>query len=507
MERSLRLLSLDQRTDWPAMDRICRIIRAPGTRRAIQSAAPTQVAREIRQDVEQNEMTTPAENIDTYPGVTKGRILDRWLDEIVKVSGSEFTFFIILAALLTWAFLGIRFGQATGWQVGISDGQAIINLIFDSFLMRQQFNAHDETMAVSCYLRSRTISQKRILRHLVGCGKYEKVDLTQIHELKKTEFAYDLPTENLLGRICTAVSVFMGHFATVIGFWVCIFIWIGFGPYCGWSSHWWFYINSASSALMIFLLAFLANIRERHHKYSTECLRLIYAADAALELRLRTITGDTTPNPAVSIPALKVSKIQRGINFYADLVGTLIGIAILFVVLGIWVVLGPVMSFNSNWGLLIGTYAGLIGMNDGFVLRNIYNQIGRLEDAQFVQQNLDDLDIMALIGVTELGEERVEDVSLSCRISVVTGDWCSQEWTVISGFLTIVGLIIGASAVHWSLVGQLICNVPPSIIESFFTIILITGHNIGDAKRRVNLHNIYVRRLKLISYVKTLVEV
>ena len=34
--------------------------------------------------------------------------------------------------------------------------------------------------------------------------------------------------------------------------------------------------------------------------------------------------------------------------------------------------------------------------------------------------------------------------------------------------------------------------------------ILITGHNVGDAKRRVDLHNIYLRRLKLVSYINTL---
>ena len=489
------------------MERVCRLIRAPGARRAIESAAPTQVATEVSQDVEMRNMTTPADDIDAYPGTTKARILDRWLDQIVKASGSEFAFFTILAALLAWAFLGIRFGQTTDWKVGISDGQAIVNLVFDSFLMRQQFNEHDETLAVSCYLRSRTFSHKRMLKHLVECGKYKKVDPKHFHQLKKTEFASDLPTENLLGRICTTVSDLLGHFATVIGFWVCIFIWIGFGPYCGWSSNWWFYINSSTSALMVFMLAFLANIRERHHNYSTKCLRLIYAADAALELRLRTVTGDTVPNPAVSIPAPKVSKIQRGINFYADLVGTLLGIIILFIVLGIWVVLGPVMSFGSNWGLLIGTYAGLVGMNDGFVLRNVYNKIELYEDTQFEQQDLDDMEILALIGVTELGEERVVDKSLSCRISVKMGNWCSHEWTVILGVLTVLGLVIGASAKRWTLIGQLVCNVPPSIIESFFTMILITGHNIGDARRRVNLHNIYTRRLKLISCLETLAEV
>jgi low-affinity ferrous iron transport protein len=58
-----------------------------------------------------------------------------------------------------------------------------------------------------------------------------------------------------------------------------------------------------------------------------------------------------------------------------------------------------------------------------------------------------------------------------------------------------------------SFTGQLLCNVPPSIIESFFMMILITGHNVGDAERRVDLHNICVRRLKLTSYVDTLVKI
>jgi low-affinity ferrous iron transport protein len=49
------------------------------------------------------------------------------------------------------------------------------------------------------------------------------------------------------------------------------------------------------------------------------------------------------------------------------------------------VAIGPALSFDSNWWLLIGTYAGLIGMNDGFVLRNVHNVLHGYEDAQFVQ--------------------------------------------------------------------------------------------------------------------------
>ncbi|EIC06925.1 Low affinity iron permease, Fet4, partial [Microbacterium laevaniformans OR221] len=91
----------------------------------------------------------------------------------------------------------------------------------------------------------------------------------------------------------TGLSAFMGHILTVFGFWVCIFIWIGFGKYCDWSNTWQLYINSATSALMVFVLAFLANIRERHTKYMTKCLESIWEVDASLELKLRTATGDT----------------------------------------------------------------------------------------------------------------------------------------------------------------------------------------------------------------------
>jgi len=483
------------------MGRVIRVLCGLGARREVACAAPTQVVAEGGQEEKDQSAAVSFENVNTYTAKAKARRLDRWLDSVVKFSGSEFAFFFILAALLAWAFLGIPFGQTTDWQVGISDAQAIINLVFDSFLMRQQLNAYDQCLAVSCCLRSRTISHKRMLRHLVKSGKYHKVNLAQFHGLGRTEFASELPTENLLGRICTAVSVFMGHIVTVTGFWICIFIWIGFGQYCGWSSQWLFYINSATSALMVFMLAFLANIRERHNDYAAKCLELIHAADAALELRLRTVTGDTIANQTCVIPAPKVDRIQRGINYYADLVGTLLGIAILFLVLIVWVVIGPALSFDSNWWLLIGTYAGLIGMNDGFVLRNVYNQIGRYENAQFDQQNFEDMDMLSLIGVTEFTEERVVNKSLSSRISIAMGNFCSHEMTVVLGAVTILGLIIGASAMNWSVTGQLLCNVPPSIIESFFTLILITGHNIGDARRRVDLNNIYFRRLQLISYL------
>ncbi|OBT56698.1 hypothetical protein VE04_03778 [Pseudogymnoascus sp. 24MN13] len=207
---------------------------------------------------------------------------------------------------------------------------------------------------------------------------------------------------------------------------------VGTRSSCGWSDRWQLYINSVTSALMVMMLAFLANIRERHSNYTTECLETIYKVDAALELKLRTVTGDRVENEPVHITVPERSRIQREIDYYADLVGTLIGIAFLFFVLAVWVAIGPALSFDSTWWLLIGTYAGLIGMNDGFV-RNVYNILHGYEDAEFAQVTYDDMSMLAVIGVMQLNEERVADNSFSCRISVKMGDFCSHELTVVFG--------------------------------------------------------------------------
>ena len=486
------------------MATILAAFRAPGARHPIECTAPTEVAGGTYNGAVGS---TTTENWKGYTTAAKPRRLDRWLDSVVKFSGSQFMFFTIIAALLTWAFLGIPFGKMNDWQVGISDAQAILNMVFDSLLMRQQLNSHHSTIFVTACLRSRIISNKRMLKVIMASEKYGKAKLTRIHELQQTEFTAQLPAENWLGRISTTVSDFMGHMLTVCAFWACIFIWIGFGEYCGWSNTWQLYINSATSAWMVFILSFLANIRERHSNYTTECLEYIHKADAALEKKLRVVTDDEIPNGAVTIPAPKRGWLQRAIDYYADLVGTLLGIGLLFIVMIVWVVIGPAMSFDSNWWLLIGTYAGLIGLNDGFVLRNVQSILSGYESNEFNQLSSDDMEMLAIVGLPELDEERAADNSLSCRVSIAMGSICSHEITVVLGVLTIIGLIIGASAMHWSLTGQLICNVPPSIIESFFMMILITGHNVGDANRRVDLHNIYVRRLKLISYVNALVNI
>jgi low-affinity ferrous iron transport protein len=83
--------------------------------------------------------------------------------------------------------------------------------------------------------------------------------------------------------------------------------------------------------------------------------------------------------------------------------------------------LGPAMPFDSNWLLLIGTYPGLIGLNDGFVLRKVLNVLLGYHNNEFTHLAHDDMEMLAVVGVDEVKEEHVADNSLSCHISSQNG--------------------------------------------------------------------------------------
>jgi low-affinity ferrous iron transport protein len=477
------------------MDHLILVLRRPGSKDAIEGTAPTQ-------RIEMKEGSN--ENITVYVMAPKRAMLDRWLDWVVHASGSKIVFFSLLTGLLTWALLGIPFGRTSSWQVIISDVQAIICYIFDSFLVRQQLNEYDNEMKAAAQVQSRLISHARMLSALhpeiIEHGLVHQISNKSAVDVKNGEPA--LPENTKFGRAISGCARVLGHLATIILFWVGVTIWIGVGTLCDWSDQWQLYMNSASSALMVFVFSFLANIHERHSAYVKKCLDAVFQADSNLELKLRELADDSLDNQPVIIPPPKVNWIQRAIFYYADFVGTLVGIAILLTVVAAWMAIGPLLDFSANWWLLIGTYAGLVGMNDAFVLRNMQARLGGYVDAELEKINKEDKRLFALVGLQIPSSEEPTDNSLTSRVSRFMCEVSAHEFTVVGGFLVIVGLIVGASAMRWSLTGQLLCNVPPSIIESFFMIILITGHNAEEGRKTAELRSIYERRLKLLSFIK-----
>lgn len=141
------------------------------------------------------------------------------------------------------------------------------------------------------------------------------------------------------------------------------------------------------------------------------------------------------------------------------------------------------------------------GLNGGFVLRNVSSNLSDHADLQFDQIRLDDIELWNLVGINASveGQGHHSVTGIAYCLSKSVGAVYAHELMVVSGVFLIFFFIIAASAMRWSLTGQLLCNVPPSIIESFFTMILLTGHYIDEEKRRNHLTGFYTRRRKLIS--------
>ncbi|ORX33308.1 hypothetical protein BD324DRAFT_640266 [Kockovaella imperatae] len=412
--------------------------------------------------------------------------LDRWLDKVVSLAGSQTVFGLILAGLVGWALLGIKFSSSEKWPALISDIQAVLCYVFDSLLMRQQSNGYRWTMERVIRLKSRAASHQIMLERL---------------ELKVHPVDLELPQETRFGRFVTRCALVMGHIITIMLYWVAIGVWLGFGPKNSWSAQWLLDINSATSALMVLLFAFLANIRQRHAAYEEVCVKALEEMDEALDRRLREMTGYTDPSPEITILPPPTNVVQKIIYYYAEVVGALIGIASLIIVLIVWVAMGPVVKFSSGWWLFIGTYAGLVGMVDGFVLRNVQGQLQSHEEGQLGEIARMDRQMLARVG-WEVAQER--SPGRMARMSLAINRVCATQLMVVGGFITTLGLIIVSSVMRWNLVGQLLSNVPPSLIESFFMLILITGHNEAEARGRRALREMYEGRAVLSEGVKRL---
>ncbi|KAJ5240046.1 hypothetical protein N7468_004665 [Penicillium chermesinum] len=291
---------------------------------------------------------------------------------------------------------------------------------------------------------------------------------------------HGLRTQSLFARCIISSAKTFGHIISACLYWVCIFIWLGFGSHCSWSSRWQLYMNDATSALMV----------------------LVFALDATLEKKLRRLSQDDLTNQTEVISPPKENFLQVAIFYYADIIGTLVGIVFLVLVIITWVAVGPVFHFNNNWWLLIGTYAGLVGLFDSFVLRNIQGKVHQYisSQTQFVEKG--DVGLFTGLSMAIPSASRAKRPSLSQRVSRRMDAVSSHLFMVIAGFLLTIGCLVASSAMKWSLTGQLISNVPPSIIETFFMLILISGQNDAEASARIDLTNIYYRRQRLLSFTQ-----
>ncbi|KIW13340.1 hypothetical protein PV08_08528 [Exophiala spinifera] len=495
---------------------VIKALSSPGSRKPVTRAATTQIVARAGTQSPENELGLQVDGVsrvsthDALDG-EKPRLLDRYLDAVVTASGSSLALLTTACLILLWAFMGIRYGHSEDWQVVISDVQAVFCYIFDSLLVRQQLNSYDRSIRISVTLVSRSGSVRRMLRQVANCELGTGIstrDMARDPQIQ-SEWSAGHNQEDWISRTISFVGRLFGHVVTLILFWIGIFVWLAFGDYCHWDVHWQLYINSATSALMMLCFALIACTREQTRARTAAYLNRICDLDVSIERRLRQITQDTIAHDEATIYPQKVNRLQRAISYYADLVGTLVGIALLTSIMAIWIAIGPSLHFSSNWWLIIGTYAGLIGMHDGFVLHNIQLQLNRHEDSVMADLVNEDSGNLAVAGLTKDSPAPSASAiatpkpkssitqSLSCRLSSI----CAHEYSVIFGIIVIVGLIIAATALNWSVTGQLLCNIPPSIIETFVMMALITSNELDDKRQYDRLGELVAAREMLATWL------
>lgn len=469
-----------------------------------------------------------------FTGLQKG-LSDRLLDRVVLFAGSQIVFFLMWVIIIIWIVIGIVYNAPENWQVVMQDGQSLQSYIWDTLLMRQQLiSAHDH-VNVCAILRSRLRTFKRLCKSYNPTHtKEEEGDdtvesRTYCVESVPADIKGCLPVEGWYDRLSSFAGKIIGSLSFMIIFWTGIFVWIGCGalpldagnepPYSGrlsgsnpelkkFSDRWQLYINTATAVVLLVCTMFLQNIRARHEKFITKGLAAVFDIDQEIEQYLRTETGDvTTPNDVVTIHTKKRSIGEKGIDWYADIIGTGIGIFIAAAAIGTWLGIGNLMDWNSDWWLIIGTYTGLIGFLDGFVLRQVYFRIVSHEQENYDTVAQEDLELFQSLGIhcpDELIVDHESNVkkTIPFKISLFINNVCSSQWSVLASIIIIVALIAIASGLHWSTTGQLIANTPTMIIEAFFMIVLIQAHTWADQRRRIDVSSLFARRCILRSHVK-----
>lgn len=491
-------------------------LRSPGRQVAVQSSAPTQIAAKDGEDVSIEQITTyidVPDGIWIYNEKNKKSWGARFFDTITLFAGSSFMFILTCLVIIAWAIIGGVLGAPDNWQIAMQDGSSIQCYISDTLLMRQQHNNTNRMLTIIAQLRSRCVTFDKLIK--LGYKNYRYLSKEELALLTSKQMpeetiisdAVHLPTENIFDICCNWASKAVGSLCSLAIYWGGIFAWVGLGHKLGWSDEWQLYVNTAVAVELTFTSMFLQNTRRRHMDYLEKCLQCIRKTDTELEVVLRQTTGEySTPNPVITILPPKVGRGVRIIDYYGDVIGTGIGAFISVCVFITWFAIGNVMNWSDDWWLIIGTYTGLVGFVDGFVLRNVYFRQDVLLDEQFQALIDSDLAIYQYINLAPPDKYENREISFGERLSNWMGDLCATPLAVLFSVLVVIGLICFASSQKWNTTAQLVCNTPTMIIEGFLLIVLLQAHNMANTTRRIQMHGILTRRLKLLQYARLITK-
>ncbi|KAL2313932.1 Low-affinity iron/zinc ion transport protein fet4 [Schizosaccharomyces pombe] len=496
--------------------RVWDLICSPGRQHDVCVAAPTQLVRSCddyansastlvtnddgtKTKVDSDEKKHKHKNVRDYIRFKHVDIGGRIFDLITRLAGTSFTFILMLIILIIWAIVGGIYRAPDNWQIVMQDGSSIQCYVSDTLLMRQQQNQHIQVLTMISQLRSRLLTTSRLLGPVLN----DKTKISSVNvALMKDDVgdAEKLPTENWFDFICNYVSFMVGSIIFLVVYWIGIFIWIGFGRMLGWSDEWQLYINTAVAVELTFTSVFLQNVRHRHMKYIDRCVTSIFRIDSVIEEELRRMMGDKEPNEEITIKMDKINLGERSIDYYADLIGSGVGVVVSTCVFVAWIAIGNVMHWDSNWWLIIGTYTGLVGFLDGFVLRNVYFRESSKEATEIQTLINEDYALYQKLDLP-LPHEHITNYksTFGGSLSQWIGWLCALPISVLFSVFVILGLIIAAGSLRFNETAQLFCNTPTMIIEGALLIVLIEAHNIANLKRRIQFRQIHLRRLTILK--------
>ncbi|QOU23139.1 hypothetical protein BRETT_003330 [Brettanomyces bruxellensis] len=441
--------------------------------------------------------------------------IDVMLKIFVRWAGSITVFCIASLILILWIVIGIVYKAPETWQIIMQDGQSIQCYIWDTLLMRQQLDDSDRFLAFYGRLKSRFSMHKQLLTEFHRSQK-------KVH-IRSTETpTVDLAEENWFDRQATLFSKILGSAPAIILYWIGVFVWVGCGalklktdsdpPYTGrysgsnpeyvsWSDVWQMYINTAVAVVLLISSVVLQNVRARNNKFVRNELNKVSLLDSKIEGTSRYLTGNMEPNKEVEVLPCKRKGFEKVISFYAAIIGSGIGLAISVLVFIVWLAIGHLMQWDSNWWLIIGTYTGLVGYIDGFTLRETFRAITAYDEAKFDELLDDSQELLTILGIDYQLQRPSTKFNIQQRISVYVSNACSSKYSVMASVFTVVALLVIASGLKWSVTGQLICNSPTMIIEGFCLLILIQAHVWADYQRRFTVRQLAISRTLIARFL------
>ena len=446
--------------------------------------------------------------------------LDTFIGYAVDVTGSIYMLILVILILIAWVVWGAVTSAPDTWQIVMQDGQSIQTYVWDTFLMRQQLDDNEKFLILSGKLQSRLRTHRRLIKKLQD----QNPDFILTDELKERIIDLDNCESDLLlhienkrtwfDKLSEVCSKLLGNLYCVILYWIGIFVWIGCGAIPNnngtksqplmqkFSNNWQMYINTAVAIELLFTSVFLEHVRARSNDVINRQIELFIQLDSDLECLERTILNDVEDNELVVVERCPRDKIQKVISFYANVIGNGLGLIITLCVFIMWFGIGNLMHWNDNWWLIIGTYTGLVGFIDGFVLREIFFSITNYEHKKYLDLLQDSQGLLEFIGISYTLKRYKPKITLDTKISLWINNMCSNKWSVIVSVTTVLGLIIMGCALLWSETAQLVANTPTMIIEGFFLLILIQAHNWADDERSNMVRELTKSRLFAHNYVK-----